>query len=169
MPPRKKNPPESLIRSRSRPSKDRPRETPLGQHISSTASYCPSALSLSYCAQHHLSAHERSATALPLKSPRLPPGFYSGHTPTLRRLNHLADKCQAPGTTPAATELPALVTVFVLWVTSLSGVTQIDSSRMSALPSRHSFQDGSLMGCMDVAETGLKPVSRQRTTLCAST
>jgi hypothetical protein len=72
LPPRKKNSPEFLIRSRSRPSKDRPRETPLGQHISSTASYCPSALSLSYCAQHHLSAHERSATALPLQIAQAP-------------------------------------------------------------------------------------------------
>ena len=39
-------------------------------------------------------------TSLPLPCSRLArsPGSYSDHTPTLRRLNHLADYCQAPGT-----------------------------------------------------------------------
>ena len=46
--------------------------------------------------------------------------FYSGHTPTLRRLNHLADY-QAPGTNPAASELPALAILSATRVSWLRG------------------------------------------------
>lgn len=165
LPPRKKNSPEFLIRSRSRPSKDRPRETPLGQHISSTASYCPSALSSLHRAQHHLLARKRSATALPQKSPRLPPGFYSGHTPTLRRFNHLADTTQGTGNHPGCHRASCVSHGLRLVGHVAIRCYPEGISRMSALPSRHSFQDGSLMGCMYVTRIGRKPVSRQRTTL----
>jgi hypothetical protein len=37
-----------------------------------------------------------------------PSGSYSGHTPSLRHLKHPADQDQAPGTTPAPTDLPRL-------------------------------------------------------------
>ena len=61
------------------------------------------------------------------KQTRLPPrplsAFYSGHTPSLRRFNHLTDQGQAPGTTPAAAAIPALVMHFDSQVTWLSGVT----------------------------------------------
>ena len=60
------------------------------------------------------------------KQTRLPPrplsAFYSGHTPSLRRFNHLTDQGQAPGTTPAAAAIPALVMHFDSQVTWLSGV-----------------------------------------------
>ncbi len=46
---------------------------------------------------------------------------------------------QAPGTTPAAAELPALAMFFVLRVTSLSGVTRRDRHRMHSSPEPASF------------------------------
>jgi len=55
--------------------------------------------------------------------------FYLGHTPTLQRLNHAADRLRtcrthrAPGTTPAAAELPGLAAVVHQSVTLLGRVT----------------------------------------------
>jgi hypothetical protein len=46
---------------------------------------------------------------------------------------------QAPGTTPAAAELPALAMLSVLRVTSLSGVTRRDRHRMHSSPELASF------------------------------
>src|SRR4051812_37067973 len=46
---------------------------------------------------------------------------------------------QAPGTNPAAAELPALVMFFVLRVTSLCGVTRRDRHRMRNSPESASF------------------------------
>lgn len=55
---------------------------------------------------------------------RLPPKnestFYLSHTPSLRYLKHLEDQFEAPVTTPATTDLPALVISFTLRLTSLS-------------------------------------------------
>jgi len=65
--------------------------------------------------------------------------FYSGHTPRLQRFNHMPDQRHAPGTTPAAEVLPALVMVFANWVTWLAGVGPRTVGRMSGLPPRHSF------------------------------
>jgi hypothetical protein len=66
--------------------------------------FSPSALSSSsdpkVCARHHPSAHEeRDATALPRLRPACT-GFYSGHTPPLRELNHPGVSARAPGTNP---------------------------------------------------------------------
>ena len=41
------------------------------------------------CATEPPAANERVRTALHGTSPGLPAGFYSSHTPTLRRFNHL--------------------------------------------------------------------------------
>jgi len=46
---------------------------------------------------------------------------------------------QAPGTTPAAAELPALAMFFVSRFTSLSGVTRRDRHRMHISPEPASF------------------------------
>lgn len=49
--------------------------------------------------------------------------FYLNHTPTLQYFKHLNRQIQAPGTTPATVELPALADVSINWVSSLSGIT----------------------------------------------
>jgi hypothetical protein len=146
-PPQKTSTPAQVSCSRSRPSKDRrPNQVSL-QHRSSTGTYCPSALSSWYCRQHHLLRHQRVPTALQgtsLKSTTKFPldddsTIYSGHTPTLRRFKHLDDsrtsvRFQAPITTPAAAELPALVISFTLRITSLSRVTGRNVGCMSGSP-----------------------------------
>lgn len=56
--------------------------------------------------QHHLSVHQRHPTALPVCRPNALPtsvskllGFYSGHSPSLRRLNHAVDQTTHRGPT----------------------------------------------------------------------
>lgn len=95
----------------------------------------PSALSsssgLSARARHHPSAHEeRNATALPRSRPA-PAGFYSGHTPPLRGLNHRGVAAPAPETIPAPAEVPALAMFSIRPITSVAGVTRRFRSRTS--------------------------------------
>jgi hypothetical protein len=59
-----------------------------------------------YAPQHHLSVHQRHPTALPVCRPNALPtsvssllGFYSGHSPSLRRLNHVVDQTTHRGPT----------------------------------------------------------------------
>ena len=80
-------------------------------------------------------------------------GFYSGHTPTLRRLNHLDDsKALAPnpgtGYQPAAAELPALVISFTLRITLLSRFregrqpyVQLSRAGIVSIASRYRLRD----------------------------
>jgi hypothetical protein len=82
-------------------------------------------------------ANERVGTALHGTSPGLPAGFYLSHNPTLRPFNQLVLQRHAPGTLPAAAELPALAMFFELRVTSLSGVTRRDRHRMRNSPEAH--------------------------------
>ena len=83
-------------------------------------------------------------TSLPLPCSRLArsPGSYSDHTPTLRRLNHLADYCQAPVTKPAALVLPRLIMAFTQSVTSLVGFPTGLLALCPNVPARHSFHEG---------------------------
>lgn len=61
--------------------------------------------------RHCLAANARGADA----------PFYSGHTPSLPRLKHSWISPRAPDTTPAAADLPALVTVVAHSVTLAQG------------------------------------------------
>ena len=69
-------------------------------------------------------------------------GFYSGHTPPLRRFNHLSDQTQAPGTNPAAAEVPALVMLFAPRFTLLSSVTWRNRCRMCDSSESPQFPSG---------------------------
>ena len=82
-------------------------------------------------------------TSLPLPCSRLArsPSSYSDHTPTLRRLNHLADYCQAPVTKPAASVLPRLIMAFTQSVTSLVGFPTGLLALCPKVPPRHSFHE----------------------------
>ena len=72
--------------------------------------------------RHHPLARERPSHCLAACPLAANGHFYLSHAPPLRRLNHLADFCQAPVTTPAAAEDPVLVLTFARSVTSLAGV-----------------------------------------------
>ena len=63
-----------------------------------------------------------NASPLPCREqrPASRPAVYLDHTPPLRRFEHLAYLGQAPGTNPAAIEVPALALSVTMRVTSLS-------------------------------------------------
>ncbi len=106
----------------------------------------PSPLSSSYACSTTCRL-ERAFTGLALPHDRRLPcrllagsrHSYSGHTPALQRLNHLADNGQAPGTTPATTAHPRLVMVSGQIITSLGEVTPRVIAVCPRLPPRHSF------------------------------
>jgi hypothetical protein len=62
------------------------------------------------------------------------PGFYSGHTPRLQRLNHVPDQRHAPTTKSAAEALPTLVPCSTSQVTWLQGVIPGAIANMCGLP-----------------------------------
>jgi hypothetical protein len=68
-----------------------------------------------------------------------PANSYSGHSPRLRGLNHLADHSKAPGTNPAPIVLPALVIGFASWVTSLENCFSGPSPSVSPFRAKRSL------------------------------
>ena len=96
------------------------------------------------------SKHKRLATALQRDPLRHKANFYSGHTPTLQRLNHVADLSQMTrvprtGHHPGGCRASRISNS----CSSISHVTRpcyrSDLCRMSALPRRHSFPERSTM------------------------
>ena len=99
LPPQKTSSPELVSCSRSRLSKGWQLRKLSRQHDSSASTYCPSALSSSFTPGTTRDARTSPhclAGNIAQKQHRLPPiplsAFYSGHTPPLRRLNHVADQ-----------------------------------------------------------------------------
>lgn len=93
-PPRKKDSPKSLSRSRLRSSRKSAPAHGRHRRIASTdctRAKCPSALSSSFDVRSTTCHTRTSCDCLAAASPGLPAGFYSGHTPLLRRLNHAGD------------------------------------------------------------------------------
>ena len=93
--------------------------------------------------------------------------FYSGHTLTLRRLNHLVDY-QAPGTNPAASELPALAILSAIRVSWLRGCYSSGHAWYVRRSGRHSF----LYCCRDFwgqnVEAAPLPIHAQFVTVTSS-
>ena len=117
-------------------------EASRGHHSDRNKIKNPSALSSSYASGYQPEARTARHCPAAVSASRIRGNFYSGHTPTLQRLNHAADhlrQAAAPRTTPAATELPGLAIVVFPSVTSLARQRQADSRRTPSLPARRSF------------------------------